>query len=101
MATLDGMIRKATMVAVCGLAMFAVSPSQAQQATEIHLTYSKGQFQPTEVRAPADKPNTNQDKNHNTKAMENESKTQRVEKVVAANSEGIVNVRALKPGRYE
>ena len=44
------MIRKATMVAVCGMAMFAVSPSQAQQATEIHLTYSKGQFQPTEVR---------------------------------------------------
>jgi hypothetical protein len=52
------MIRKATLVAVCGMAMSAVSPSQAQQASEIHLTYSKGQFQPTEVRAPADKPIT-------------------------------------------
>ena len=38
--------------------MFAVSPSQAQQATEIQLTYSKGQFQPSDVRAPADKPIT-------------------------------------------
>lgn len=101
MATLDVMIRKARMVAVCGLALFAVSPSQAQQATEIHLTYSKGQFQPTEVRAPADKPITFRVKNLDAKAMEFESKSLRVEKVVAANSEGIVNVRALKPGRYE
>ena len=33
--------------------------------------------------------------------MEFESKSLRVEKVVAANSEGVINVRALKPGRYE
>jgi hypothetical protein len=33
--------------------------------------------------------------------MEFESKSLRVEKAVAANSEGVVNVRALKPGRYE
>jgi hypothetical protein len=101
MATMHRMIRKATLVAVCGMAMSAVSPSQAQQASEIHLTYSKGQFQPTEVRAPADKPITFRVKNLDAKAMEFESKSLRVEKVVAANSEGIVNVRALKPGRYE
>ena len=33
--------------------------------------------------------------------MEFESKSLRVEKVVAAGSEGVINVRALKPGRYE
>jgi hypothetical protein len=33
--------------------------------------------------------------------MEFESKSLRVEKVVAAKSEGVINVRPLKPGRYE
>jgi cupredoxin-like protein len=101
MAVAHMMIRKVMLAAVCGMAALAVSPSQAQQATEIQLNYSKGQFQPTEVRAPADKPVTFRIKNLDGKAMEFESKSLRVEKVVAANSEGIVNVRALKPGRYE
>lgn len=101
MAAVHITIRRATLASLCGMAMFAVSPSQAQQATEIQLTYSKGQFQPTDVRAPADKPITFRVKNLDAKAMEFESKSLRVEKVVAANSEGIVNVRALKPGRYE
>ena len=61
----------------------------------------QGQFQPAEVRAPADKPITFRVKNLDSKAMEFESKSLRVEKVVAANSEGIINVRALKSGRYE
>ena len=33
--------------------------------------------------------------------MEFESKSLRVEKVVAAKSGGVINVRPLKPGRYE
>ena len=65
------------------------------------MSYSNGQFQPAEVRAPADKPITLRVKNLDAKAMEFESKSLRVEKVVAANSEGVINVRALKPGRYE
>ena len=95
------MMKKLTLAALCAIAMFPLSPSQAQQATEIQLTYSKGQFQPSEVRAPADKPVTFRVKNLDAKAMEFESTSLRVEKVVAANSEGIINVRALKPGRYE
>jgi len=94
-------MRKLTLAAACAIATLAVSPSIAQQATDIQLTYSKGQFQPSEVRAPADKPVTFRIKNLDAKAMEFESKSLRVEKVVAANSEGLVNVRALKPGRYE
>ncbi len=34
-------------------------------------------------------------------AMEFESVSLRVEKVVAPNAAGVVNVRALAPGRYE
>jgi hypothetical protein len=93
--------RKLILAALCAIAVLPISPSQAQQATEIQLTYSKGQFQPSELRAPADKPITVRLKNLDAKAMEFESKSLRVEKVVAANSEGIINVRPLKPGRYE
>jgi hypothetical protein len=57
------------------------------------MTYSGGQFQPGQVSAPADKPIVFRIKNLD-KAMEFESKSLRVEKVVAAKSEGVVNVRA-------
>ena len=95
------MTRKLTLAAICAIAMFSSAPSRAQQATEIRLTYSNGQFQPSQVSAPADKPIVFRVKNADAKAMEFESKSLRVEKVVAANSEGVINVRALKPGRYE
>ena len=95
------MMRKLTLAAICAIAMLPVSRSQAQQATEVQVTYSKGQFQPSELSAPADKPIALRVKNLDAKAMEFESKSLRVEKVVAANSEGVINVRALKPGRYE
>jgi hypothetical protein len=94
-------IRKLTLAAICAIAMLPASPSQAQQATEVQVSYSNGQFQPSELRAPADKPITVRVKNLDAKAMEFESKSLRVEKVVAAKSEGVINVRALKPGRYE
>src|ERR1700732_800915 len=94
-------MKKPVFAAVCALVMFSMSPAQAQQATEIQVSYSDGQFQPSELSAPADKPITLRVKNLDGKAMEFESKSLRVEKVVAANSEGVINVRALKPGRYE
>ena len=95
------MMKKLTLSVVCAFAMLAGAPSLAQQATEVQVAYSNGQFQPSELRAPADKPITFRVKNLDSKAMEFESKSLRVEKVVAANSEGVINVRALKPGRYE
>ena len=95
------MPKKLVLASICAIAMFQASASYAQQATEIHLTYSKGQFQPSQVSAPADKPISFRIKNLDAKAMEFESTSLRVEKVVAGGSEGIVNVRALKPGRYE
>src|SRR5947208_14923140 len=93
--------RKLILVALCAIAVLPLSPSKAQQGTELQLTYSKGQFQPSELRAPADKPITVRLKNLDAKAMEFESKSQRVEKEVAANSQGVITMRALKPGRSE
>jgi heme/copper-type cytochrome/quinol oxidase subunit 2 len=95
------MLKRPTLAALAAIAIFQLSPSQAQQATEIRLSYSQGQFQPSQVSAPADKPIAFRIKNLDAKAMEFESSSLRVEKVVAAGTEGVVNVRALKPGRYE
>ena len=93
--------RSLTLAAFCVAAMLPLSAAQAQQATEIHVTYSNGQFQPQEVSAPAGRPVVFRIRNLDAKAMEFESSSLRVEKVVAAKSEGVVNVRALQPGRYE
>ena len=95
------MMKRLTLAALGSVVLLQASPLHAQQATEINLTYSKGQFQPSQVSAPADKPITFRLKNLDAKAMEFESTSLRIEKVVAAGSEGVINVRALKPGRYE
>jgi len=95
------MPRNLTLAAVGAFALLHAAPSLAQQAAEVQLTYSNSQFQPSEVRAPADRPVVFRVRNLDAKAMEFESKSLRVEKVVAAKSEGVINVRALKPGRYE
>ncbi|MET4493441.1 cupredoxin domain-containing protein [Bradyrhizobium sp. LA7.1] len=92
--------RKLAFVTLC-TAMLPFSTASAQQATEIQISYSSGQFQPREVRAPADKPVLFRIRNLEGKAMEFESTSLRVEKVVAAKSQGVINVRPLKPGRYE
>jgi hypothetical protein len=74
---------------------------RAEPATEIRVTYANGQFQPAGLSAPADKPLVIRVKNLDNKAMEFESTSLRVEKVVPAKSEGVINVRPLKQGRYE
>ena len=71
------------------------------QDTTLQLTVENGKFSPAELPAPANKPLVIVIKNNGAKAMEFESVSLRVEKVVAAKSQGSVRVRALAPGRYE
>jgi hypothetical protein len=82
------------------LTMVGVTAWSAEQA-EIAISVQGHQFQPAEVHAPANKPLTLRIKNLDGAAMEFESASLRVEKVVAAGGEGVVRVRALAPGRYE
>ena len=90
-----------TFAAMCALALLPAAPTLAQQVASVELTYSHGAFQPKEVHAPANHPVVFHVKNMDPKAMEFESTSLRVEKVVAAKSQGIVNVRPLSPGRYQ
>jgi hypothetical protein len=90
---------------VIGLGVIAltaiVAPTRAQQAITIQISYSDGAFQPSAVQAPAGKAIVFRVKNLSAKAMEFESHALKVEKVVAAKGEGVINVRALQPGAYE
>lgn len=88
-------------VALCLASAAAVTAVQAQSATEIQLSYKDKKFDPAEISAPANAPIVIKLKNLDAKAMEFESKTLKVEKVVAGSSDATINVRAQKPGRYE
>ena len=84
------------------LALVAIAgAANAQSATEIQLSYKDKKFDPAEISAPANAPIVIKLKNLDAKAMEFESKTLKVEKVVAGSSDATINVRAQKPGRYE
>ena len=72
----------------------------AQQAATISITVKNHRFQPAEVHAPANVPIMLRIKNLDATAMEVESVSLRVEKVVTPNSEGIIQLRPLSPGRY-
>jgi hypothetical protein len=88
--------------AILGLAAFvgAATGTTAQQAA-VSITVKGHQFQPAEVHAPANKQLAIHVKNLDGAAMEFESRSLRVEKVVTAGGEGVVSVRPLAPGRYE
>ena len=80
--------------------VFAGTGSQAQQAA-VAISVKGHQFQPAEIHAPANKPLAIRVKNLDAMPMEFESVSLRVEKVIVAGGEGVVNVRPLAPGRYE
>jgi Cupredoxin-like domain len=87
---------------VLGLALFfvAAQPAAAQEVT-LNITVQNRRFEPAELQAPANRPILIRIKNNDSRPIEFESKSLRVEKVIAAKSEGVVRVRALSPGRYE
>ena len=74
--------------------------AQAQQAASLTISVKNHRFQPAELSAPANVPITLHVKNLDPTPMEFESVSLRVEKVVTGNSEGIVRLRPLSPGRY-
>ena len=90
-----------SLAVVCLVSMPIATGAQAQNAIEIQLSYKDKKFDPAEIDAPANKAIVIKLKNLDAKAMEFESKTLKVEKVVAGGSNATINVRAQKPGRYE
>jgi len=85
--------------AALALSTLAAAPVHAQQAT-VHITIKDHKFQPSQPHAAANQPFTIVIKNLDSTASEFESKTLRVEKVVAPGGEISMQIRPLNPGRY-
>jgi cupredoxin-like protein len=92
--------RAMAMLLLAGALIGAIAQAAAQEAATISITVKNHRFQPAEVHAPANVPIILRVKNLDAAPMEFESVSLRVEKVVTPNSEGIIRLRPLSPGRY-
>jgi uncharacterized protein (DUF58 family) len=92
-------MKAARISALLALSMYFAGPALAQQAS-VRLTIKDHKFSPAEARAPANQAFTIVVKNLDSTAAEFESKTLRVEKVVAPGGEVTMQIRPLNPGRY-
>jgi hypothetical protein len=98
------MRRMPAFVALVLLGIAVLLPSRdahAQQSASVAISVKDHRFQPAQVSAPANRPLSIKITNLDAAPMEFESVSLRVEKVIAPGTEGVVNVRALAPGRYE
>ncbi|MGJ4915910.1 cupredoxin domain-containing protein [Bradyrhizobium sp. HKCCYLRH2060] len=86
-------------VAVLLIAAFALPAAAAETTIEISVKDNK--FQPAEMKAPADTPIVFKVKNLDGAPVEFESEPLEFETVIKPNMEGVVKVKAQKPGRYE
>jgi hypothetical protein len=90
---------KLSFAAALALPILFAAPAMAQQAS-VHITIKDHKFEPSQPHAPANQPFTIIVKNLDSTASEFESKTLRVEKVVAPGGEISMQIRPLNPGRY-
>ena len=74
--------------------------ARAQEASPIVITLTDDKFAPAEVTVPAGKPFTLKVVNQTAAAAEFEAQDLKIEKVMAANSDATVSVRAMEPGKY-
>jgi len=95
MTTFDGLKAAGGLLA----AVFAIAPVAASAET-LQLSLQNHKFHPAEAAVPANQPLTIEIDNLDATPAEFESKTLRVEKVVAGHAKISVQIRALPPGRY-
>jgi len=85
---------------VAGASPWLTAPLHADDTVTLQISVKDHRFEPAEITAPPGKPIVLKVKNLDATAMEFESAALRVEKVVAANSEGTFNLRPLQAGKY-
>jgi len=87
--------------AMCIVAgMLGGAAANAAEAATIEVTLQNGAFSPAEVKVAANTAAVLKFINKDPAAAEIEAKELNIEKVVVGNSEIIVRVRPLKPGKY-
>jgi hypothetical protein len=91
--------RSTVIMSAAALALLA-GAARADDVTTLSVSLKDHHFTPAEPTAPANTPIAIEVANGDKTPAEFESKTLRVEKVVAGGGKIIVKVRALPPGRY-
>ena len=92
--------RRSAQLALVMLGLCTVGATAAEEPMTIEVTLKDHRFTPSEIHVAAGKPTVLHVKNQDATAEEFESSALKVEKVIAANSSGIVRLRPLAPGRY-
>lgn len=101
MITKSKVMRRGIVIVLMIMALLPFGGGAAQQAAAVSISVKGGRFVPGEIHAPANRPLTISVKNLDAAAIEFESVSLRVEKIVAPGAQGAVRVRPLAPGRYE
>ena len=95
-------VSKASLITVVAIVPLAVTTgARAENSVEIQLSYKDKKFDPAEISAPANTAVVIKFRNLDKDAMELESDSLHIEKVVAAGKDATIKVKAQKPGRYE
>jgi hypothetical protein len=81
-------------------AIGSLAAPAAAQNVSLSLTIKNKAFQPSTLKAPANKPIAITIHNADGAAAEFESRTMRVEKVIPAGGTVVINVKPLSPGSY-
>ena len=83
-------------------AMFSLAAVNIARAdVEVALSYKDRKFDPPEINAPANTPILINFRNLDRDAIELESDSLKIEKVVPAGKDATIKVKAQQPGRYE
>ena len=95
------LFEKAQAAGAVALLMTAFAVPAASAETTIEISVKDNKFQPAEMKAPANTPIVFKVKNMTGAPIEFESEPLEFETVIKPNMEGVVKVKAQKPGRYE
>lgn len=87
-------------MAVAAAALLVLPGFAHAAGSVVQLSLKNHRFVPAEAIVPAEQPLTIEIRNLDPTPAEFESKTLRVEKVVAGNARVTVQIRPLSPGRY-
>ncbi len=93
---------KTVRVMVAAVALFAMNSfSSAEGELKLQLTIKDHKFEPAELKIPANKAVILTVKNLDATPEEFESKSLKIEKVIAGGSEATLNIRPLGIGTYK
>ncbi len=93
-------VRTIAFAVALGAGLLAVAPASADPSKPIELTIKDHKFHPSRLEVPAGRIFTLLVRNTDPTPEHFDSRDIRIEKVIRGNSQGLITVRALKPGEY-